>query len=622
MSRRKHLEETAQITASWVEPDTSTLSQERRSRYEVNCKALCAYIEGVKLDIIEEQYGVKRQQLVRLLDRALKVDRAGKAYGFRSCIPNFRIKAAVRKTALRSENTLRGKGFACAMQGVIASHPKLQSFIDEQLPIAGRRLGHRRLSRLFYKFKSLVSECVPPDEYPLNLPDNGRQVFRRYLKRQSKLHARDCLAGISEHVPPRIRSGTGTGTPSLSLSKDIYEEVELDGWLQPADIEILLPSFSDDYAPQRITGIGLLVLVDRKSRCVIGKYPLFSTSYDLTEFLLCINGALEPWTPRVLEIPFFQYPPGSGLPSGLHPGAKGRMWDILFIDNARVHVSEKAKHALIDKVFCHVNFGRAGEPTARPIVERFFEHLNQLWIKKLLPKRIGKPGKAKISIKPDYAVPMAWIEDLFDVLVCEYNVTPHSALQNQTPLSVMLHALDREKGWGRSDPSENAAWRKITHIEVERPLHLPKGRHPYVNYESGVYSSEMLRFADFSMERDPHVVLDVNLLDLQYVGAKLKGGPDLGILYVRPPWSGEPHDLSLRRLIAKSMRREGVPLSDSDHIVRDFREALKLRAKTSRQAASQLARMEQRGQGSSSAHSKSESVRRSARRGWISVDDA
>ncbi|WP_153022826.1 hypothetical protein [Rhodanobacter thiooxydans] len=514
MRRRKHLEETSAILPQWKDPDVSKLAPERRQRYEANCKALRAYLGAARVDTIETQHGISRQQLSRLLDRALTVDRAGKSYGFRACIPNLRVKEAARKAPLRQEHILRGKGLACLMQSVVASSPRLQSFVHDLLPVLGRRLSHKRYSRIFSKFKALASEHIQPDEYPFYLVDEGRDAFRRYLRRKAKEYAQDAIRTLSV-TPVRASPGDGTGMPSLSLTRNIYDEVEFDGWLEPVDLEILIPSFSDDYVPRRITGIGLLAIIERKTRCVIGKFPLFSTSYDLTEFLLCVNNALEKWMPRELEIPVFQYAPGGGLPSGLHPDANGRMWDILFGDNARVHISAVAQRALLDKAFCHINFGRAGEPTARPIVERFFEHMNQLWIKKLLPKRSGKPGKTKVAIKPEYAIPMAWIEDLFDILVVEYNVTPHTTLQNQAPLTVMLHALDREAGWGRTDPSDTAAWRKITHIQVEKRLHRPKGRSPYAIYENGTYTSDLLRFADFSMEEDPIIVLDVDLLDLQ-----------------------------------------------------------------------------------------------------------
>lgn len=620
MKRVTHPEATQTARDAWRQPPTHLMSAAELAEYIRRKGALDAYLDGTRVRLITEETGLTRSALVRMAERALFADDTGLPLGYYACVKHARAMRPSRKAHLDPGRAWRNRGLACEMRRIAHISPEVEDFLERTIE-SDKWRSRKARKTIFARFKTLVTKADPTILYPFCNPDEGWGSLFRYLGREAERRG-----NVDELQLPKVRTkplpGDNSGLPSAAWSRNIYDEVEFDGFIQPIDMEILLPSEFQIDTPVRLEGLGLLAAVERKSTTVIGYYPLFKTSYDGLDVISCMVMALEEWKPRNLTIPVFSYLPDAALPSGAHPDAIGRMWNLLFWDNHRAQVAPMARDALIHATHCDINEGRAGEPTARPCVERFFGDVSQLNLRGLLEKRQLRPIAADQGRVVTGAIPLSWVLDLFDIICANHNVTSKKTLNQRKPLDVLLDELRREDGWGRKDSSETAAWRRMNYITVRLPIHRVKGRAPYVNFESAQYSSEILR--DYA--NDPRsgnaVDAEIYIRDLRDIKATGVEGLDLKILHARSPWqSAAPCDIQTRRLIARARRREGIPMHDinEDAQARFTRQQLAL-ASESRASGSTVATMALRG---SMAPSAAPRKRRLSvpRGGWIDIDE-
>jgi hypothetical protein len=613
------IDATVEVRANWREPVVTGLSEAQLADFALRRSALTAYLDGAKPLTICEETGLTRSTIIRMAKRAITADSTGHAYGWFACLKHARCKRPARKNVINKAYSLRHRGLACAMQGVVAASPDTADYVESLLESGTWRNRSRRRS-IFEKFRKLATKGTDVIAYPFDARDGGWKSLFRFLRaeeRRRRLSMDDILPKIS--VQPH--SGDNTGLPSASGGRLAYDEVEFDGWLEPIDMEVLIPTDHGIDRAVKIEGIGLLAIVERKYTPILGYLPLFKTSYDSLDTITCVSRALEKWVPRKLSVPIFDYLPGAGLPSGIHPDANGHLWNIIFCDNASMNVGEIPSNALLNRVLSHMNRGRAGTPTARPIVERLFGYVTSLDLKGLLQKRYSaRTNTPDVPFFPN-AIPMDWIEDIFDVICANYNVTGKGTFHDRKPMDLLVAELNRAAGWGRSTSSESAPWRRMNFIEVRLPLKKPSGRSPYVNYEHAQYSSSSLRDIKKELVDIKYLNCIVDIRDLRDIEARTDGGVNLGHLHARPPWQGAaPCDLQTRRAVARAMRREGIPLRDinADVQARYLHSEL-VKGKDSRQSGSRAATAASRGAMSGSAPSEKRAIR-TPRSGWIDLD--
>lgn len=606
-----------EVRASWREPSLAELTDDDLADYTRRKAALIALLDGASPCSVEASTGLRRSVLTRMVARALTVDRSGHAFGFYACLKYYHLKDSVRKRPIEERHALRHRGLSCAFRQVVGSSQELAEFVDGLIEKGNWRPRSQR-KKVFERFCRLAHKTIGSNGYPFDAQDGGWRSLFRYLASQTKQC--ETRYGEPEGVPSIVpMAGDSTGLPSAAASRRIYDEAEFDGWLEPVDMEILIPSRHGVDAAVRIEGIGLLAILERKTTAVLGYLVLFKVSYDSLDAIHCFFNALSEWRPRELVVPVFAYKPGAALPSGVDADAIGRLWNILFADNASVNVGQLAQKALLHHVCCNLNFGRAGEPTARAVVERFFKCVTELHLKSLLSRReAASTGRGR---HVEGAIPMQWVEDIFDVICANYNVEKKGSLLKRSPLELLLAELRRDSGAGRTDGSNGAIWRRMLYQRVKLPIKRPKGRSPYILYESAQYTSTRLR----QMVREDRTlnVLDceINLSDLRHLRAWTDNGICAGVLNARPPWSGSaPCDLQTRRLIAKAMRRDGHPIADDNaDLHARFANNQLVKGLSSSKAGSVVATMASRGSLPEPAPRQCHVIR-APRGGWIDID--
>ena len=117
----------------------------------------------------------------------------------------------------------------------------------------------------------------------------------------------------------------------------------------------------------------------------------------------------------------------------------------LCIDNAKAHLAGNVLHKLVDTLGCSLNFGSVATPETRGIIERFFGTLETRGFHRL-PGTTGSNIYDTKRKNPQeeavrYNITFEQITELMEVLIAEYNNTPHSSLKNETPLECLTRKL-------------------------------------------------------------------------------------------------------------------------------------------------------------------------------------
>jgi len=93
------------VIAGWPEFDASVLPIRLRRKFDVRCRAVELYAARMAIRKIEEQTGVDRREIYRLVDRCTKVHEDGRAFGYRALVPYARVAGYQRVARVRIAST-------------------------------------------------------------------------------------------------------------------------------------------------------------------------------------------------------------------------------------------------------------------------------------------------------------------------------------------------------------------------------------------------------------------------------------------------------------------------------------------------------------------------------------
>jgi hypothetical protein len=157
------------------------------------------------------------------------------------------------------------------------------------------------------------------------------------------------------------------------------------------------------------------------------------------------------------------------------------------------------------------------------------------------------------------------LEDLTDILIANFNNTPHGSIGYKTPLEYLEFLCERDSEWPTlADP-----------FEVERTLAFTKtvivhggidiGRRPYIIFQGVKYTSDVFKRAYHLV--NTKISIEIRR-DLRTVRPYASNGAELGILHAAPPWNLTPHTLEMRRAVNSLVQRKVLHyLGQSDPII-------------------------------------------------------
>jgi transposase InsO family protein len=583
----------------WPSVDLSALDFKEQQPFRSRQTAIRLYIEEADRSLIsiERETGVERKTLYRMIDRCIARHPDGRIYGFRALIPYAHLKKYERLQILVKSAETSGTGLSGAFSQLLQRYPQLEKML---LRYAKQRQQYGGaphkvrwpLGRIHQKFLAQCRELgVKPNEYPLNQALGGMRSLAEFLRHceiaMPSASSTDDEAPVINSLPEHL--------PAQPAVTRAFEVVEFDGHKIDLRVAVRLTDPLGFSTLAEINRIWILVLLDVASRTVIGYKLALSKEYNKDDVASALQAALMPFRPRQYTIPGLKMREGGGFPSHVIPETEYACWDWFRFDGAKAHFAQDTLTRLNQIVGCWPDNGPPGQPNKRPFVERFFQLLAQHFAHRLpgttgsnftsIEKLLGDPhGDIRLLVE------LEELEDMVEVLIGDYNGTPHSGLFHRTPLEAMAQLLARDKGYLRTLPRivrQNLCLLQEARIKPIKGNTTTSVR-PHINFLEVRYTNDILMNSIGLIGKKVRIYFDVR--DIRTVKAFFEDGSELGVLTAARPWCYTPHSLRVRREILRLKRQGDLRWREGSDPVESWEKFKRQQLRTSRRAASDLAK--------------------------------
>lgn len=567
----------------WPTVKAEHVPASKKEKFDNRSGAIKALHKGTSYRSIHASFGIHAKELNRFIKRCQELHSDGQLWGFRVLIDRTFLEDVERSIEPSAKHLRNGTGAKALFQQLLSDHEELNTLLLSQARalLRSQTTGKRvRIADLHFDFVAECKRVLNNDltRYPLCLRYQGKEGYKgALLKERRRLEGEDEpeLSPIAKVLASRLRP---------------YSDVELDAHRLDAQIKIKVSLPTGGTKKQLIDRLCVIVARDRESRSILAWLLVVGKEIDHLDLLRCIRKISAPWEPRQLCIPGLTYFEGSGFPSGVIAHCAGRMAEIIHLDNAMAHLAHNVRAALMKSIGCTVNWGRAGEPDERAIIETFFKALTEGSIQQLPVGFTKAKESLKLAIKEaDFSSPsIQEMEDYLDVVLSAMNIADATALYGETPFDRLRREDPRDLF--RADVSDDAPWRRLT--RVRRTFRIVRdGEHSaHANFLDEDYISasfpSMLRRGITSFEGE------VELEDLRKLFPIPIHGWQPDVAEVKGEWRRFPHDIRLRRIINREIRTKRFRFDPQREPLAHFKEHLAQRAAEDRTAATDVARMD------------------------------
>ena len=602
MARRKPefqtLDPSSWPTIAWTEFDAA-----ERESIQARMAAIEQYARGAAIKEIEQSTGVNRRQLYRLLERALAAHPDGRLYGFRALVLHARVADYVRLSPVKPNGERGSRGAVGALSQLLERFPVLAAWLRLQIKqhrvalIEIRTGGELRtrlrgLQGLHAGFLQQCRQCgLMAADYPFNTASHAIRSLSARVKSE-------LLSGFGTAA----RAAGATHLKGLPRSDDFaapvatrpYQVVEFDGHRLDIRLKIVMLDplgFTHEFEIERVW---LLVIIDVCTRAVLGHHLVLAREYSRYDVIKAIESALEPHRARSFTIRELGYGPMDGYPSQRMPELAYVTWERIKLDNAKANLATETLTALCEFIGCQVAAGPKHSPDERPYIERFFGTIATRLSSRLPGYTGGHPRDLRRALSDPKGnlrlfVSFDELEELVEYAIASYNGTPHTGLNNVSPLEAMesfVRGRHTLVNW-LPEPRRRTLCLMQSAKRCRVHAYLNQGTRPHINLYGVRYSSPALACSTELIGKQLLVYLNAD--DLRSVRAFLLDGTELGVLDAQGAWHVVPHNLTLRQEIRKAQSRKRLRASlDASGIEKYIRAKLEQAGKT-RRAASDLA---------------------------------
>jgi transposase InsO family protein len=565
---------------TWPQVDDQAIRDPQKRALFINrSKAIRLLLEQASAEQITAQSGTTRREAMRLLRRCLTVSTDGQIFGFRALIPGIRIAKYTRQAKPRPLSYQKPTGSAGIFEQLLRSHTVLADLIQDQV----FRLSKRNRiyeSRIPIKglHKRFIEKCrelglEKDHQYPFSTRSLAYMSLSRYVRHLLWASPRKGASGmLGLDVAKKLRSGDGSNRPVAK----VFERVECDAHHIDAIFCIQIPSIFGELIPKVVPRLWVIVIQEVLSKAILGYHLSMREECNSDDVLLAIQHALSKWEPRILSIPNLAYGTNSGFPVSQDPRFLGACWDEFSVDGALANQSSRVADKLERVVGAKPIVLPRRIPDDRPFIERFFGVLEEGGFHRL-PNTTGNSPRDPRRNKPDeaalrYTIQIEQLEDLMDVLIANYNGTPHSSNGYRTPLEYLSYLSETQQNWPRqADPTEVNRLLNLTKaVQVHGGVHT--GRRPYIHYLGANYSSDALILASNLVGK--RISIEINVRDLRTVHAYGPTGAEIGVLRASPPWNRTPHSREMRQAVNSLVDRKMLSYLAQDDPVMSLLEHL------------------------------------------------
>ena len=571
------LRELQLIRNAWPDIPDEAVPEPKRKIFLARKRAVNLYINGAKLSDIEKQTGVRRGNISRLLKRSLKKKEDGEYYGYEALIPNNKMEEVCRT------NTF---------QNLLERFPSLAEFIY------GNFFGNKKytleknmnVKTLHGKF---LAECrrlgIQDDEYPFNTANLAYVSLSKHVKKLQKENLSDQARREGKDSVQKLRS-TGIGNRYTRDAVAPFQCVQIDGHI--IDAHYVVEIENDDGTVSKViaTRAWLIAVIDVATRCILGFSVSQQFNYDQYDVIDALINAIKPKERRKLTIKGLEYPENGGYHSIAFPELKYALFNEVMLDNAKSHLSNYTVEKVSGTLKNVMNFGSVATPETRGIIERFFGSLETRGFHKL-PATTGSNIKDPKRHNPEsaalkYNITYEEICELLEILIAEYNNTPHSSLFGQTPLEAMKAKIF-EAGLvpclaTEEEKSEIDRLRLRTTTRIVRGK-AKNGKRPYISFEGAEYRSPELSVSANFLGQELTICFDPR--DISTVEAYDEKGNYIGTLRARGEFGTKSHSLKTRKNANRLAMERGRTKLMFDSTITEYENHLNEKGQTNRRDA-------------------------------------
>lgn len=547
MRMKSHnLSELQEYRNYWSDLQIEFWEEEQKSIYIRRKKAVDMYIDNYSTNEIESETGIKSGNLTKLVSRCLKINSdTGRQYGYAGLIPN-------RQLTSRTINQGSTKNKAVFTK-LLLEYPELEMYIRDSYFNRNKKILEKNVTNenLYRRF---LEECkrlgITDYDYPFNTDDKARRTFYRYLKQLDNENSNEAIRRESSNANQKYHS-TGIGDKVREYPLVPFSVVQIDGHRIDMLYGVEVTNKHGESIMMPATRAWLIAVIDVATRVILGYAITSNENYDHTDVLRAIRNSIIPRSPMSFTISGIQYPENYGFHSLAIPETEWAMPEVIMLDNAKSHLANNLTSKLCDKIYCSLNFGPVASPTRRGIIERFFNTLETNGFHRMPSTTGSNPDDLKRKTPEKdvrkYKITYSDLVQLTEYFIATYNNSPHSSLDNETPLNCMKRRI---VGGGMCPCIASAELKKVvyelTNIVEEKTVRGEKksGRHPYINYKNVEYRNDILS-QSFGLVGEK-ITIEVNPDDISSIKGYFSDGTELGILKAVGEWGRVSHSLKTR----------------------------------------------------------------------------
>lgn len=584
---------------NWPLVNKDSLTAAAWNTFEKRRRAVEMYLlnQGT-LNEIKQLTGIAGIDVRRFVKRCLELDENGVVWGYRALIPQKKIKKYTRSEPSATPNHNIDVKQTGSFSQLLERYPSIKEIVEDYYFKRKNRKVYEPVIKAKHVHKRFLDACRTADiklnEYPFNTKTQAKRSLERYLKELDSIYFSDAAKRHGEEAG-RIATSAGIGDQNNPMIIRPFERVQFDGHLIDAMFTISFFTPEGDEITEVIDRIWILTIIDVATRAVVGYHISLNKEYNSFDVLRCIRNAIVPWKPMNLTIPGLKYDERGGLPSGKLKQTEWGLWSELYYDNGKANLANIVKEKLNTVVGCHINAGPVKTPERRGLLERFFGILEENGYHRL-PSTTGNKPKDARRQNPEqkakmYNISFNHLIELTDVLISNYNCTPHQGTNFLTPLETMEQRINRGMIL-RQLPEEHRSDLTFLQIKIVREVQgsVQNGRRPYIQYENVSYRSEVL-------SRTPDLIgtnltLFINVEDLRVIKAFMPDGSEFGLLYATGKWGITPHSLEVRKQINRLRERKQIHFTSSDDPIEAYQKYLESNAKDKKTCRNRLINLE------------------------------
>lgn len=500
--------------------------------------ALDDVLAGASIKAASARRRLDRKTVRRIIQVASETNEAGTLNGYRACIPYKRFAPQTSGDAVVPK---RAHAFAFHM--LLRAIPEIEQRLHRfNGPLPTRIRRSPAFDRLFRSIVTIIRSKGYTDHYPLNVTDGGRRATIEYLKRYRRTIQSEMAAELpAEPAITRIEH-LFTVQP---FDRFEYDEhfVDIDAWMA-------LPLADGTYRLEKVTQIWLLAMVDVGSWSPVAGSIVIGRKFKSEDVCDLFAKSISPWEPRQPVVQAMRYSERAWMPGCLMEDGMVPRSIVAALDNDASHLSRMTKENLIHERLGIINFGRAGNPEARPYIESLFKRTEDALLRYIAGGfRPETGGKSRASVSTlrgvRYPIFAEALEDIVDIYFSAATVSDRNARDTRSPKSVIEDYIGTGALLWRC-PETREHIRRLMARRMCVRVTGRKGVPPRVYQDYARYRSPQLTAQPALIGRS-FVATYENPFDIRELTLWSDDGSRLMTLHALPPYAATPHTLATRR---------------------------------------------------------------------------